>query len=96
MRGSFGAVRGEGHYRVAIRFPPEFAGRIAEKTWHRSQTCEATADGGLILRFKVSDLREVKRWVMFWGDDCAVIEPEELREMIAHELQALCQTICQI
>jgi proteasome accessory factor B len=89
MRGSFRALRGEGHYRVLLQFPPEFAGRIAEKTWHWSQTCEATADGGLILRFEVSDLREVKRWVMFWGSDCKVLEPRELREIIARDCRVV-------
>ena len=87
MGGSFRAVRGEGHHRVVLRFTPEFAGRMAEKTWHPSQTSEGTADGGLLLRFEVSDLREVKRLVMFWGTDCEVLEPNELRDMIFRQCQ---------
>jgi predicted DNA-binding transcriptional regulator YafY len=59
MGGSFRTVRGEGHYQVELRFAPEFAGRIVEKVWHHSQTSEWEADGGLILRFEVSDLREM-------------------------------------
>jgi proteasome accessory factor B len=89
MEGSFRAVRGEGHYRVVLRFTPKFAGRLSEKVWHHSQTSEATSDGGLLLRFEVSDLREVKRFVMFWGADCEVLEPRALQGMIARE----CQTI---
>jgi predicted DNA-binding transcriptional regulator YafY len=89
MGDSFRAVRGKGHYRVELRFSPEFAGRLAEKVWHHSQTSEATDDGGLMLRFEVSDLREVKRWVMFWGVDCKVIEPEELRKSITQELRSM-------
>jgi predicted DNA-binding transcriptional regulator YafY len=96
MGGSFRALRGEGHHRVVLRFPPEFAGRIAEKTWHWSQTSEATADGGLMLRFEVSDLREVKRWVMFWGGDCEVLEPTELREMLAEESRGMCARYGQV
>ena len=87
MAGSFRTVRGEGQYRVVLRFGPEAAGRIAERIWHPSQTSERTNDGGLLLRFEVSDLREVKRWVMFWGADCEVLWPEELKAIVVRECQ---------
>lgn len=89
MHGSFRSVRGDGHYLVALRFGPGFAGRISEKVWHPSQSLEPQADGGLILRFEVSDLREVKRWVLFWGADCEVLEPKELRDMVLRECRIL-------
>ena len=89
MGGSFRAVRGEGDHRVVLRFSPGFAGRIAERTWHASQSVEPMEDGGLILRFEVSDLREVKRWVMFWGTECNVIEPDELRRVVVAEMRLL-------
>ena len=89
MAGSFRTVRGEGQYRVVLRFGPEAAGRIAERIWHPSQTSERTNDGGLLLRFEVSDLREVKRWVMFWGADCEVLWPEELKAIVVRECQSM-------
>lgn len=89
MAGSFRTVRGEGHHHVVLRFAPEFAGRVAERSWHPSQQGERTADGGLILRFEVNDLREVKRWAMFWGAACRVMEPAELREVIFRECRAM-------
>lgn len=64
---SFRAFRGKREYRVELRFAPAAAGRAAEKAWHPSQTSEARPDGGVTLRFQVSDLREVKRWVLSWG-----------------------------
>ncbi|MHC5539948.1 helix-turn-helix transcriptional regulator [Singulisphaera rosea] len=94
MAASFRAIRGEGQHHVAVRFPPEFAGRLAERVWHPSQTNEPTPDGGLILRFEVSDLREIKRWVMFWGVDCEVIEPEELRDALKGEILEIVRTLC--
>lgn len=89
MGDSFRVVRGEGHYKVALHFVSPTALRIAEKTWHPSQSIEPSAEGGLILRFEVSDLREVKRWVLFWGTDCRVLEPAELIETVRTELQTL-------
>jgi predicted DNA-binding transcriptional regulator YafY len=89
LGGSFRAVRGAGHYRVELRFAPGAAGRAAEKVWHRSQTAERTADGGLVLCFEVSDLREVKRWVLSWGAECEALGPPELRALIQHELRQM-------
>jgi predicted DNA-binding transcriptional regulator YafY len=89
MGGSFRAVRGDGDHRVVLRFSPGFAGRIAERTWHASQSVEPMEDGGLILRFEVSDLREVIRFAMFWGAECRATEPAELREALARECRAM-------
>ena len=38
---------------------------------------------------EVSDLREVKRWVMFWGTECNVLEPDELRRALVAEMRLL-------
>ena len=89
MAGSFRTVRGEGRHHVVLRFAPEFAGRVAERSWHPSQQSERTADGGLVLQFEVSDLREVKRWAMSWGAACRVMEPADLREAIFRECRAM-------
>jgi predicted DNA-binding transcriptional regulator YafY len=89
LAGSFRAVRGEGHYRVVLRFTPPAAGRVAEKVWHPSQRTEWAADGGLLLRFEVTDLVEVKRWVLFWGAECQVMEPDELRAEVVEEVRRM-------
>ena len=78
MAESFGTIRGDGDFQVVLRFTPSYAGRIAEKQWHASQTLEAQHDGTLILRLRVNDLREIARWVLFWGAECEVLEPREL------------------
>jgi hypothetical protein len=57
MKGSFRAMRGDGEYAVVLRFSPTVAVWIAEKKWHPSQVLEAQADGSLVLKLKVNDLR---------------------------------------
>jgi len=87
MKGSFRAVRGDENHDVILRFTPEAAGWIAERNWHSSQVLEPQPDGGLIVRFHVTDLREIKRWVMAWGAECQALEPWELRDSIVRELR---------
>jgi proteasome accessory factor B len=92
MADSFGTIRGDGEYHVVLRFTRAYAGLIAEKQWHPSQVVEPQPDGSLILRLHVNDLRFLKRWVMFWGAECEVIEPIELSEVIASELSSMLAT----
>jgi predicted DNA-binding transcriptional regulator YafY len=89
LSGCFGLIRGSDHHRVALRFHPPTAIRIAERTWHPGQTIQSAPDGSIVLRFEVSDLREVKRFVFYWGADCEVLEPEELRKAIVLELERM-------
>jgi predicted DNA-binding transcriptional regulator YafY len=84
-------VRGDGNYQVVLRFTAGSAGRVAERAWHPSQVSESLPDGGLIVRFLVNDLREIKRWVLAWGTECEVLEPRELRELIVRDISAILQ-----
>jgi len=86
MAESFGTIRGDGDFHVVLRFTRAYAGLIAEKQWHASQVVEPQPDGSLILRLHVNDLRLLKRWVMYWGAECEVEEPGELRRLVLNEL----------
>lgn len=91
---SFRAVRGDHMYRVELRFSAAFAGRIAEKMWHRSQALQIQPDGTLLLRMDVSDLRDVMRWVLSWGGECEVLRPAELRRLVHEEAVRVSQQYC--
>jgi len=89
MAESFGTIRGDGDYQVMLRFTQAYAGIIREKQWHPGQVLEPQPDGKLILRLHVNHLRLIKRWVMFWGPECEVLEPEELIAMVVSDLKAV-------
>jgi predicted DNA-binding transcriptional regulator YafY len=89
QKGSFRAYPGDGDYHVVLRFKPGVARRFAEKKWHASQILDPQDDGSLLARMHLSSLVEVKRWVMWWGTDCEVLEPSELRELVATEVHAM-------
>jgi len=71
---------------VVIRFSPSVAKRAAETRWHPSQELEQQDDGSLIWRGRVAGLREIKIWILGWGSDAEVLEPAELRTLVADEL----------
>ncbi len=90
---SFRAVRGESDqiWNVRLRFRPEMSGRISEKVWHHTQTLEPQSDGSVIMNLHVSSLIEIRRWVLYWGADCRVLEPEELKIEVRRQAEAISQ-----
>ena len=85
---AFNVIWGEPQ-EVKIRFSPSQAPYIRERTWHASQRIETEADGGLVLTLKVADLDEVKRWLIGFGAESEVCEPEALRNSIAGECERI-------
>lgn len=70
---------------VKIHFSREQAPYVQERTWHPSQTIEKRANGSIDLSIRVANLWELKRWLVGWGADARVVQPESLRKEIEEE-----------
>jgi predicted DNA-binding transcriptional regulator YafY len=73
---------------VRIWFSAEEARYIKERRWSKTQNIEEQEDGSVILSMTTSGWRDVKSWVLSFGAQAKVLEPKELREEIAEELQS--------
>ena len=71
---------------VVVRFSPEVAARVAETTWHPSQQTSLADDGWLTWTARIAGIQEIRAWVLGWGGDAEVMEPQELRERVRAEL----------
>jgi len=89
LRNSFGVHSGQEKLRVLLRFTDKVADYIREKKWHRSQKLRNLNDGGVDLELTLSSLVEIERWVLSWGGDAQVLEPEELARNIRTAAQSL-------
>jgi predicted DNA-binding transcriptional regulator YafY len=76
---------GDPEQEVTIRFNAIAARYVCERKWHVSQKLTQHQDGGCTLSFKTHRLDEVKRWVLEHGANAEVLEPPELRDMLAQE-----------
>ena len=85
---AFGIIDDGKEFAVALKFTAVQAPYVRERIWHPSQQLEAQPDGSLILRFKASGEFEIKRWILGWGNQVEILEPAELRQTIAQDLQA--------
>jgi len=84
---SLGMYLGKKNYSIKIKFSPYQAKWIREKKWHHSQRIKELKGGGLILEMELSNLEEIKRWVLKYGKECEVLAPKELRTTIKEELE---------
>lgn len=75
---AFNVIWGEPQ-EVKIRFCPSQALYIRERTWHPTQQIETDSDGSIIITLRVADLDEVKRWLIGFGAEAEVVEPQALR-----------------
>ncbi len=72
---------------VVIRFSARQAPYIKERTWHPSQELENLPGGRLVLRMRVADVDEVKRWLVGFGAEAEVVEPKELQQAVRQEFR---------
>ncbi|MFC1580078.1 helix-turn-helix transcriptional regulator [Thermodesulfobacteriota bacterium] len=72
---------------VKIWFSADQARYIKERKWSKSQEIEDQEDGSIILSMITSGRWDVIRWVLSYGGDAEIIEPETIRNEISTELR---------
>ncbi|MDZ7836595.1 MAG: WYL domain-containing protein [Actinomycetota bacterium] len=61
-----------------MKFAPSIAKFISEVQWHPSQELVEDGDGSVVASFEVMGIEEIKRWILGFGSEVEVLEPEEL------------------
>jgi predicted DNA-binding transcriptional regulator YafY len=74
--------------RVVVEFDALFAKNILETMWHSSQVIQPLPYGGVRFSAEVNGFDEILWWVLQMGSHARVVEPPELRDMLAKELDA--------
>ncbi|GLK47951.1 DNA-binding transcriptional regulator [Brevundimonas intermedia] len=84
---SFGIYQDEIE-EVVLRIAPAGAAEARSWRWHPTQTFEDQADGGVIVRFRASGMRELAWHLFTWGEQAVILAPERLKAVMAGELAA--------
>ena len=88
LQPSFGVYQGHSQ-KVRVCFSPKVAGYIQEQKWHESQRIELLDDGAIIFEVEVAGTEEIKHWIMSWGSNARVLDPEILQDEIRAEVLAM-------
>jgi predicted DNA-binding transcriptional regulator YafY len=71
---------------VVLRVTPQGAEDALRWRFHARQSVEPQADGGVIVRFRASGMRELAWHLFTWGDKLRIVAPQALKDMMAQEL----------
>ena len=80
---------------VEIRFSASQARYIRERTWAIDQQILDQEDGSIILKMETSGRNELKKWVLGYGAEAELLQPEDLRKEIKEEIEKLCSVYGQ-
>ena len=75
--------------RVKLRFTPESARWVKEAHFHASQQVEELPDGSLLFEVTVKGTREITRWILGYGPDVEVLEPDSVRRKVAEAVNKM-------
>jgi predicted DNA-binding transcriptional regulator YafY len=81
--------RGEKEIEVKIEFRGRAARWVKEHRWHSTQELEEIDDDKVLMTVVTESRNEVKEWVLGFGAEAEVIEPEGLRKEIMDEVERM-------
>jgi predicted DNA-binding transcriptional regulator YafY len=85
-RKAFGIFVSTAEEEVEIRFAPDIAWRIEERTYHPDEEKVREPDGSLLYRLRSSAQWEIIPWVLSFGSLATLLRPEPWRAAIAELL----------
>jgi predicted DNA-binding transcriptional regulator YafY len=87
LEGSFAVFEGGRARKVKVRFTGVAARLIGERVWHATQKLTLDPDG-LILEMRAGLSPDLQQWLLGWGGEAEVLEPQELRNAVARAAAA--------
>jgi predicted DNA-binding transcriptional regulator YafY len=79
-------------FECRIWFSSRVAKYIRERPWSDNQKITENSDGSIILQMQTCGWFDVKRWVLSYGKDARVLEPEKMRMEILEEIKIIAES----
>jgi len=83
---AFGVVHDD-PIQAKIWFSPQQAPYVRERRLGHGETITENTDGSVTVSLDTSGRWDVKQWVLSWGPDAKVLEPQDLKEDIISDLK---------
>lgn len=74
---------------VQIRFLPEVVSQVKSYAWQNQRVLSEHEDGSLTITMSVTDLQQVKRWVLGFGKAAIVEAPKALIALVLKEMMGM-------
>ncbi len=76
-------------YHVIIDFSRKVGANVEEVQWHKNQKTTWLNESTLRFETQVSGLHEISWWILGYGGEATVVQPPELRTMIAEHVKRM-------
>lgn len=87
FQGEFGIWKAAERYKVVLEFEAAVAEYVRMRQVHPTQKLTLMNGGKLRLTMHVGNLTQLTSWVLEWGKQARVLEPQELIDRVTEELQ---------
>lgn len=77
---------------VELLFSKAAAAWVKDKVWHPSQATFPLKDGRLKMTLKLADTNELVGWILSFGGQVRVLQPEVLRQKVKEEAKKVFRT----
>jgi Predicted transcriptional regulator len=84
----WGLFKGE-KTKITIKFDKDVDSFIRDTKWHTNQEIKSLEDGSVLFSVYIDDTDDVKNWIMSFGKNAEVIEPDHLRDEIKQEIEEM-------
>lgn len=81
---------------VELLFKSQVRTYVTELVWHPRHILSINEDGSVNFKLRVSINNEILRWILSFGDDCIVLKPASLRDMVFETSKKMQETYSQI
>jgi len=88
-KGRFGKLCGEEQIKLLLRFTGEAARYVKEYESKKADFLVEEKDGSLLFEKNTTMTPEILKWVLSFGSDVLVLEPETLREQVVQEAKKM-------
>ncbi len=82
-------IRGDEAYHIEIVFGEKVAGNVEGVTWHPTQRTRRRSNGSLVFEADVDGIDEIVWWVLGYGDQAVVVQPDALRASVARQAEKM-------
>ncbi|SHI81960.1 helix-turn-helix transcriptional regulator [Lutispora thermophila] len=88
-KGRFGKLSGEEKIKLLLKFKGKAARYVKEYESKKADYLVEERDGSLIFEKNTTMTPEILKWVLSFGSDVLVLEPESLREQVVQEARKI-------
>lgn len=86
---AWGVEQGKEEMKVEVKFSDRAARFVPEYHWSDKQEIENISENEIIFKVKTSSREEIKKWILGYGSEAEILQPEDLRVEVHQEIEKM-------